>query len=443
MEKDKYTGEEKYIIEENPEISLGIPYFDKITVFFPAFGNKNYVLYFLGQLISLTGSWLQTVAQGWLVLQLTNSVLLLGVVAALSSIPSLFFSLAGGVIIDRFPKKKIVIFTQFSSMMLAFIFGVLVIFNIVNIWEIFILSFLTGVVNALDYPARQAFIPEMVNKEQLPSAIALNSSTFNSARIIGPAMAGILIALVGTGGAFILNGASYIAVIIALLLMKVRDFVPKRHLHPVKAIKEGIHYSFHHPVIRPLLVFVGVVSIFGWSYATVMPAIAKNTFHLDASGLSYLYVANGIGALIATFLVSFFSKKVSPSVFILAGNTVFAIGIVLFTLTSNFHLALFFLGLSGLGLLSQFSMMNTTVQNMVEDQLRGRVMSIYALMFIGLSPIGNFEVGWVSDRFGTSIAIQVGAVIVFFFGLIVLLNLNKINRNYDIYLKKMGLVNKA
>ncbi|MBI2330190.1 MFS transporter [Candidatus Daviesbacteria bacterium] len=394
----------------------------KVFAVFPALQGRNYRLYFIGQLISMTGTWLQVVAQGWLVLKLTNSAFLIGLVAAVAALPTLFFSLFGGVVVDRFPKRKILIFTQGSSMVLAFILGLLAIFNIITLWEIMLLAFLLGLVTALDAPARQAFAVEMVGKQDLHSAISLNAGIFNGARVIGPSIAGFLIAIVGVGGAFIINGLSYIAVIIALLLMKVGSVTYQTHPNPLLAIKEGISYSLKHPIIRLFLIFTAVSSVFGWSYTTIMPYIAEHTFGLDAAGLGYLYAASGIGALAATFVVSGFAKKVNSLVFIVGGNTLFALGAILFSLTSNFYPALVFLFISGFGLLLQFAMMNTVIQSVVEDKYRGRVLSIYTLMFFGFAPLGNLQIGFFAEHFGTSFAIQLGAIITFLFGVLVYLN---------------------
>jgi len=426
-QKETYEKEAEYISEESPEISVReSPHVGKFLSFFPAFTNANYKLYFSGQLISVIGTWLQVVAQGWLVLQLTHSALMVGLVAALANIPSFFFSLFGGVIVDRFPKKYIVVFTQTSAMILAFILGILTLLNTITVFEIGVLAFLLGVVNAIDWPARQSFVPEFVGKENISSAIAINSGIYNSARVVGPAVAGILIVLIGTGGAFILNGLSYIAVIIALFAMKVELYVPKEKLHPILAIKEGLAYTVNHSTIRALLIFVGVSSIFAWSYTTVLPVITQYTFRLGATGLGYLYVAGGFGAVMATIIVSAFSKRISPVIRIFGGNTIFAVSIFLFTLTRNFPSALFFLFLAGFGLLLQFSTMNATIQMLAAKELRGRVISLYALMFIGLSPIGSFEIGFLSDRIGTSPAIQIGAIIVFIFGTVLFINRKKI-----------------
>lgn len=406
---------------------------NKIYSVFPALRNRNYQLYFAGQLVSMTGTWLQAVALGWLVLKLTNSAFLIGLVAAVATLPTLLFSLFGGLIVDRFPKIKILVLTETIAMLLAFILGFLTIFGVINIWEIIVLAFLLGLVTAVDIPARQAFAIEMVGKENLASAISLNSGIFNGARVIGPSIAGFLIAVVGVGGAFILNGLSYIAVIIALLMMRVASVAHQTHPNPLLAIKEGVQYSFRHPVIRTLLILAGMVSIFGWSYTTILPYIVKHTFHMEASGLGYMYAASGLGALLATVVVSAFSKKISGTVFILGGNTLFALGAILFSLTSNANLAYLFLFIAGFGLLSEFAMMNTVIQSLVEDRYRGRVLSIYTIMFLGLTPLGNLQIGYLSERFGTSFAIQLGAIIILLFGLFVYLRKDKIKQAHEEY----------
>jgi MFS family permease len=411
---DKFSKEEEYIISESAEVEAGRApaWTRKMFSVFPAFKSRNYQLYFGGQVVSLIGTWLQIVAEGWLVLQLTNSAFYVGLVAAVSTIPTLIFSLIGGVIADRFPKRKLLILTQIASMVLAFVLGGLSVSGVITIWQILIIAFLLGCVNAIDAPARQAFSVDLVEKEDLPSAIALNSAMFNSARVIGPGIAGFLIATIGTGGAFLANGASYIAVIIALLIIKTAPLPKTDHPHPIKAIKEGLSYSWNHPLIRSMILFTGVIAVFGWAYGTMLPVIAKNTFHMEATGLGYLYSASGIGAVIGTILISAFSKKIKSRTFIFGGITFFALNIIFFTLTSYFPLALIFMFLSGIGMLSAFSTINSSLQGIIEDKYRGRVMSIYSLVFMGFMPIGSIEIGFVSERFGTNIGIQSGALIV-------------------------------
>lgn len=402
---------------------------------FPAFNSRNYKLYFSGQLISLIGTWLQIVALGWLVLKMTNSAFLIGLITALGSLPSLFFTLFGGVLVDRFPKKKILFITQGSAMILAITLGMLTVFNMINIWEIAVIAFLMGTVAAIDIPARQAFVAELVSKDQIPSAIALNSATFNAARVIGPGIAGLLIAWIGTGGAFLFNGLSYVAVIAALWSMNITSITVEKKTGTLTSIKEGLDYSYSHPIIRMLIIFTAVSSVFGWSYTTVMPLIAANEFHLDAAGLGYMYAAGGLGALCATLLIGLFSKKVSSVYFILGGNTLFSVCIILFSFTTNLTLALTLLFFAGFGLLSQFAMINTTIQRHVKSEFRGRVLSIYIFMFMGLTPLGNFEVGLLSEKMGTGFAIRAGAFIVFLFGMLMYFYRDRIKKDFTEYKK--------
>lgn len=437
---EKNKSEEEFLFNENPEIGVGqyTGWVQKITTAFPAFSSRNYNLYFIGQLISLTGTWLQIVSQGWLVLKITNSAFQIGLIAALGTVPTLLFTLLGGVIVDLFPKRKILLFTQVTAMLLAFLLGTLTLLNVVTVWQIGIIAFCLGTVNSIDAPARQAFVSEMVNKEQLSSAIGLNSGVFNAARVIGPGMAGILIALVGIGGAFILNALSYIAVIAALLSMKTTPFIGSKKQHPLKAIKEGLSYSFSHPIISTLIFLAGVTSIFGWSYTTVLPLIAQNKFHMGAEGLGYLYAASGLGSMVAAVTVAVLSKKYSPVLFIIGGNLLFSISMILFTLTNNLLLALPLLFISGFGILAQAATINTTVQSLVKSEFRGRVMSIYILMFIGLTPLGNLQIGFVSELAGTGFAIRVGALIVLLFGCLIFFYRNKIRSNYEGYKKSIS-----
>ena len=427
---------EKYIIDQSPELSVGerFGWTRRFSGAFPALQSRNYRLYFAGQFISLVGTWLQIVAQGWLVWQLTNSALALGVISAIGALPILLFTLFGGVIVDRFSKKKILVLTQIASMALALVLGLLTLLHIINVWQIALLAFLLGMVNAVDAPARQAFVVEMLDKEiHLPSAIALNSGVFNVARVIGPSVAGFLIAVTGVGWAFILNGLSYIAVIAAFFFMRIKEAVDHVHPHPLLAIKEGVSYAVRHPLIKALLMFTGVVSVFGWSYMTIMPLVSETVLHQGAVGLSYLYTAAGAGSLLGVVVVSALGHKINPLIFILGGNAVFTTGIMSFTFTTSFPVALGFLFIAGAGLLSQFSMMNVTIQKAVLQKYRGRVMSLHTLMFLGLSPLGSFQIGYFAEHFGPGFAIRLGAGISFLVALIILKYRKKIERTYNTY----------
>lgn len=418
---DLTTENQQYLIDGSAEKSVG-----QSTVWarrlstFPALQNRNYRIYFFGQFVSVIGTWLQIVAQGWLVLQLSNSAFMIGLVAALATAPALLFSLFGGVVVDRFPKKKVLNLTQSLAMIFALTLGTLTLLDLINIPTICILAFCLGTVNAIDAPARQAFVSQLVTKDQLPSAIALNSAVFNSGRVIGPGLAGILIAITGSGGAFIFNGLSYLAIIIALRFLRIDETPSQLKLNPLKAIREGLQYAYAHPIIKTLLILTGMNSIFAWSYSTIMPLIAREVFMADAKGLGYLYTATGLGSLLATFLVGAYSKRIPAIYFIVGGNSIFSISLILFAQTSSLPVALFLLFFTGLGLLCQAATMNTIIQGMVKNEFRGRVMSLYVLMFLGLAPLGNFLIGWMTDHLGISTAITINAIIILIVGGILL-----------------------
>lgn len=431
MTNSKLSREEKYIYDESQEISVGenLIWAKKALSIFPAFESRNYRFYFAGQLISLIGNWLQIVAQGWLVFQLTKSAFLIGVVAAAATTPTLLFALFGGVIVDRFNKRKILFFTQVSAMILALTLGILTVSELIQVWQIVILAFLAGTVNAVDMPARQSFVIEMVGKKYLTSAIALNAGVFNAARVIGPTVAGFLIATVGTGTAFLINGASYTAVIVALFFIKTSSVISKAHPHPLRAISDGILYTTKHSQIRTLLILTAFISIFGWSYTTIMPVIAQNIFGQGARGLGYLYAFSGAGALLGSFLVSAFSKKSNFFALIFAGNLLFILGITGFTFTRHLLFAFPFLFLTGLGLILQLATTNSTIQHLVEDKFRGRVISLYVLMFMGLFPLGNLQVGFLSEHFGTLFALRFDVVIILISTVIIFLTTKNLRKN--------------
>lgn len=373
---------------------------------FPALASRNFRLYFLGQIISMIGTWLQMVAQGWLVLEMTGSAYWVGVAAATSTIPTLFLSLIGGVVVDRYPRRTILLWTQSFSMLLAFVLGLFTLSGAVTVPVILVLAFLLGCVGAVATPAIQAFLSELVDRSQLHSAVALNASIFNASRVIGPAIAGLMISLIGTGGAFVANGLSYVAVIVALLAITTPTVPRAVSEHPLRSIRDGVAYTWRHPLLRTIVLFVAAVSIFGWSFMAMLPVVAKRTFGLGASGMGTLFSAFGLGSLIATFFVSMSSGRINPAVMVIGGILTFSFGLIAFTYASWVPIALFFLFVSGLGMLSAFATMTATVQRLVEDRLRGRVMSIYLMVLMGLMPVGNYMIGIISEHFGTAVAIR-------------------------------------
>lgn len=385
----------------------------KIYQAFPAFQNREYRLYFFGQLISLVGTWLQLVAEQWLVLGLTNSAFMVGLVAALGFTPVLLFGLFGGVIVDRFHTRQLLIFTNSSAMILALILGFLILTNLISVPIIMVMAFLLGCVNAIDMPARQSFTIEIVGRELLPSAIALNMGMFNSSRVLGPALAGLLIAKFGIGPAYIINGVSFIAAIFSLLVMKVQSDLPAEHPHPLQAIKEGLVYTKNHQLIRTIIIFMVFFSIFGFSYGTILPVIAKNIFQQNAAGLGIMYTASGIGALLGTFIVFPLSKKLDELKLIAGGTLTFLVALVLFSITTNFTWGLILLAIQGIALSFPWAMLMSAVQKHVENHVRGRVSSISTLAMLGMQPIGSFQIGFFAEKFGPPFALQLGSFIVF------------------------------
>lgn len=384
----------------------------KIITVFPALAHHNYQLYFSGQLISLIGTWLQLVAQGWLVLQLTDSAFMVGFIAALNTAPVLVFSLFGGVLVDRFSKRGILFATQGILLVLAVILGLLTVLNVVQVWHIAVLTLLMGIVNAIDMPARQAFAAEIVGRKDLTSAIALNSGAYNGARTIGPGIAGFLIGFFSIGGAFLLNALTFLPIMIALYFIKPQAKAPQIHARPFSAMKEGILYAYTNHSIRYLLIFATVASFFGWSYITILPVIAQRVFYMDAAGLGLLYSASGLGSVVATFVMSLYAHRISPLRFILGGSLLFVVSITLFTLTTNVPLALFLLFFSGLGIITVFATINSTIQHTVSDHIRGRIMSIYTFMFVGMGSIGNLQIGFVAEELSSLWALRISMAVI-------------------------------
>lgn len=385
----------------------------KLLAAFPPFVSRNFRLYFVGQIVSMIGTWIEIVAQGWLVFDMTGSAFWVGVAAAASTIPTLLLSLFGGMLVDRYPRKAVLLWSQVLLMLLSFIFGVAVLLGMATLSFILVLAFLIGSVSAVATPAIQAFISEIVERKHLPVAVALNSSIFNASRVIGPVLAGFMITWIGTGGAYIANGVSFIAVIAALLAIRIPN--PEARTvsaeHPIQSIRDGILYAWTHPLIRTIVLFVAAVSIFGWSFMSMLPVVAKREFGIGADGMGYLYSAFGLGSLFGTVVVSVSSGRVRSSLMVIGGVLTFALGLLAFTFATWLPLALCCLFISGLGMLSAFATMTGTVQRLVEDRFRGRVMSIYLMVLLGLMPFGNLLMGLLSEHFGTPVALRTGAMV--------------------------------
>lgn len=375
-----------------------------------ALKHRNFQLFFGGQLISLIGTWMQNVAQAWLVYRLTGSSLLLGSVAFAGQIPVFLTSPLAGIVADRYNRQRVVIGTQTTSMILAFVFAGLTLSHRITVTEIFILAILRGVVNAFDIPGRQAFIVEMVGKEDLMNAIALNSSMFNGARIIGPAIAGIVVARIGEGWCFFGDAVSYIAVIVGLFMMRVAPRKQRPMGSPLEHIIEGFRFVRDTAPIRLLLFLLGLVSLVAMPYTVLMPVFADRILHGGARGLGILMGATGVGALLGALTLATKTGVHGLGRWVTFSCAGFSISLVAFALSRNFLLSTLLLVPVGFCMMLQMSSSNTLIQAMVPDELRGRVMSVYSMMFMGMGPFGALIAGAIADHLGAPLAVIMGAV---------------------------------
>jgi MFS family permease len=373
--------------------------------------HRNFQLFFSGQIISLVGTWMDTVAESWLVYRLTGSSLLLGTVAFAGQIPVFFLAAIGGTVADRFDRRKIVIATQASSMVLAFILAMLTLTKRIQVWEVIVLAALMGVVNSFDLPARQAFLVEMVGREDLTNAIALNSSMFNAARVIGPSIAGILVASVGEGWCFFANSVSYIAVIAGLLMMRV-ERRPRKALDasPFEHIAEGFRYVRDTYPILALLLLAGLISLVAVPYAVLMPVFAKQILHGNARTLGVLMGATGIGALGGAIVLAARRSLKGLGRIVMLACASFGISLILFSLSRWYVLSVILMLPVGFSLMLQMASSNTLIQTMVPDRLRGRTMAVYSMMFMGMAPIGALISGALADHIGAPWTVTLGGL---------------------------------
>ncbi|MCB0222722.1 MAG: MFS transporter [Anaerolineae bacterium] len=385
---------------------------------FAAFRYRNYRLWFIGQLISLVGTWMQTTAQGYLVFQLTHSPVYLGYVGFAAGVPSWVFMLYGGVIADRIPRRRLLLFTQSFMMVLAFILAALTFSNRVQPWHIILLALALGVGNAFDAPARQSFVFEMVEREDLANAIALNSSMFNLATVVGPAVSGIVYALVGPAWCFTLNGLTFLGVIVALLMMRLKPFVaPNRATAALDDLKEGLRYIQANPAIRTLISVAAVISLFGLAYMTLLPAWAVTVLGGDETTNGWLQSARGLGALSGALMIASLGRINFKGKLLTTGMFAFPGMLLLFALARWLPFSLLALVGVGWGFMILFNMANTLIQTLVSDELRGRVVSVYTLSFFGLMPLGALLAGFVAEFIGEPLTIILSALISLGFGL--------------------------
>lgn len=390
---------------------------------FAALRYANYRLYFTGQIVSVSGSWMQTVAQGWLVFHLTQSELWLGIVAAAAGLPSIVISPFAGVLIDRVSRRAILTATQIALMLLAAIMTALTLSSAVQVWHVVALAALAGIANAVDAPARQAFVRDMVGRENISSGVALNSMMFNSARIIGPTVAGITLATVGAGWCFLINTVSFMAAIVALRMMRLEgEPAPSvKGIDPLTALRDGVHYSRSHLTIGPLLLLSLVTCLFTINIVSVLPSFAAVTLRSPIDGYSTLSMAQGVGAVLGALGLAFFGRTFGRGYVIsamVALLTISAVGLA--ASTAVLPAALFMVGL-GFSVVMFFVNINTLIQDHVPDEYRGRVLSLYTLAFMGLSPIGALALGALANQVGTPLAIALYGLLNGMLGMLVLL----------------------
>ncbi len=375
-----------------------------------ALRHRNFQLFFGGQLISLIGTWMQSVAQAWLVYSLTKSPLLLGSVGFASQFPVFLVAPFGGITADRVNRQKLVIATQTVSMILAGVLAWLTLSGRVQVWHIFALAAALGVVNAFDIPGRQAFLVDMVGKEDLMNAIALNSSMFNGARVIGPAIAGILVARIGEGWCFAANSISYIAVIVGLILMRVHSPARVSAHSPIEDIVEGFRWVNRTKIIRALLLLIGLVSLVAMPYTVLMPIFADQILHGGARALGILMGATGVGALFGALTLAAKTGVKGLGRWVTISCASLGVSLFCFSFSTSFWLSAALLLPAGYSMMLQMACSNTLIQTMVPDELRGRVMALYSMMFMGMAPFGAFFGGALAHRVGAPITVAVGGI---------------------------------
>ena len=378
---------------------------------FSALSFRDFRLFWFGQLISLSGTWMQSVAQGWLVYSLTKSPFYLGMVAAANSLPILLFTLIGGVVADRFPKRNLLLITQALSIIPAILLGILTSLGIATVWHVALLAFFLGTINAIDIPTRQSFLAEMVGKGHIVNAIALNSAAFNGARIIGPMIAGLTISYLGIPACFFLNAVSFVAVIAALSRMKIKGEIKIGSEGILKDFMKGIAYIRGSREIIHVMLLITVFSLVGLPYISLLPVFAAEVFHTGAKGFGFLVGASGLGALIAALSIALKGDIKDKTRFMSFSGLCFSIALFIFSLSSIFPVSLFVIMFCGWGMVSYLAAANSYIQVSVPDELRGRVMSVYSFVFIGTVPIGNSIMGMIADKAGTTNAVTGAGII--------------------------------
>jgi MFS family permease len=407
-----------------------------------ALRHQNYRLFFGGQIVSLIGTWIQQLAMSWLAYRITRSPFLLGVIGFTGQIPTFLITPLAGVLADRWNRHRILILTQALLMLQAFVMSFLVLTGSINIAWLIGLSLFLGLVNSFDAPVRQSFVVDMVDdREDLANAIALNSTIFNIARMLGPSVAGILVGLIGEGICFLINGISYIAVIWALLLMRIKPVAyQKQEQHLLQELKDGFKYVFSFAPIRSIILLISLTSLAGMSYIVVMPVFVKEVLRSGPDTQGFLLGAVGIGALVGALSLASRKKVAGLERYIPLGAGVFGLGLVSFSFAKSLPVALPLLFITGYGMIAQSASSNTIIQTIVDENKRGRVMSIYVMAFLGMAPFGSLFIGGMADFFGTPAALRIGGLICLAGALIFSSQINKFQQSVQSIYLKLGLV---
>jgi MFS family permease len=385
---------------------------------FAALRHPNYRLWFFGQLISLFGTWMQTTAQGFLIFELTHSPAYLGFVGFASGVPTWLLTLYGGVVADRVPRRKLIAITQSCMMVLAFVLAALTFLRIVQPWHVLVLASLLGIANSFDAPARQSFVSEMVGPDDLTNAIALNSTMFQAATVVGPATAGITYAMFGPGWCFTVNGISFIAVIGALLAMRLPPHIHRPGTTSVlEELREGTLYIRSQPTIRVLISMVAVSSMFGLSFSTLIPAWSVNVLGGGAEISGLLFSARGAGALLGALFIASLGRNIMRGKLLMAGSLLFPVLLFSLAFSRQLPLSLLLLAGAGVGTILVNNLSNALVQTSTPERLRGRVMGTYIWIFFGCMPLGALWSGIIAGRLGEPAAVMINSAIAFLFAL--------------------------
>jgi MFS family permease len=415
---------------------------DRFRIIFRSLQYRNYRLFFSGQSISLIGTWMQRIAMPWLVYHMTGSALLLGVVGFAGQIPTFILSPVAGVLTDRWNRYRVLLVTQIFSMIQAFILALLCLAGVIRIWEIVGLSIALGCINAFDVPSRQSFVIDMVEKkEDLGNAIALNSLMFNGARLIGPSIAGVMLASTGEGICFLLNAISYMFVIVSLFMMKIkaREVIDKKS-NILKELKDGLQYTFGFPPIKHLIILLSIISLMGMSYSVLMPVFAKEILHGGSHTYGFLMGASGFGALMGAIFLASRNTVLKMGRIVPAAAILFGVGLIILSFSRDFPFAFILMVFIGMGMMLQTAASNTIIQTITDDDMRGRVMSFYTMAIMGTAPFGSLMAGGLAKVIGTQGTILAGGIVVITGALFFLRKLPELKTLVHPVYVKMGII---